>query len=131
MVKSSVELVKPKNLLKNLKRTGDIIHLVLDTLKDLPDIDKQKYNPDLILYICKVVENSYDKKTLADEKVNKKEMVFNILKTLYPNISEADKVIIEGIIEHLHSSGRIKKVNILKLVFATLKKFFLKPESKN
>jgi hypothetical protein len=82
-----------------------------------------------------VVENSYDKKTLADEKVNKKEMVFNILKKLYPNLTEADKVIIDGIIdgiiEHLHSSGRIKKVNILKLVFSALKKFFLKPEFKN
>lgn len=126
MVKSSVELVKPKNLLKNLKRTGDIIQVILDTLKDLPDLEKQKYNPDLILYICRVVENSYDKKSLADEKINKKEMVFNILKKLYPSLNDNDKLVIEGIIEHLHSSGRIKKVNILKLMFATLKKFFLK-----
>ena len=126
MVKSSVELVKPKNLLKNLKRTGDIIQVILDTLKDLPDLEKQKYNPDLILYICRVVENSYDKKSLADEKINKKEMVFSILKKLYPSLNDNDKLVIDGIIEHLHSSGRIKKVNILKLIFATLKKFFLK-----
>ncbi len=126
MVKSSVELVKPKNLLKNLKRTGDIIQVILDTLKDLPDLEKQKYNPDLILYICRVVENSYDKKSLADEKINKKEMVFSILKKLYPSLNDNDKLVIDGIIEHLHSSGRIKRVNLLKLVFATLKKFFLK-----
>jgi thymidylate kinase len=126
MVKSSVELVKPKNLLKNLKRTGDIIQVVLETLKDLPEIEKQKYNPDLILYICRIVENSYNKKSLSDEKINKKDMVFNILKKLYPNLSDADKVIIDGIIEHLHSSGRIKKINIIKLIYSTLKKFFLK-----
>jgi hypothetical protein len=126
MVKSSVELVKPKNLLKNLKRTGDVIQVILDTLKDLPDLEKQKYNPDLILYICRVVENSYDKKKLADEKINKKEMVFSILKKLYPSLNDNDKLVIEGIIEHLHSSGRLKKVNLLKLVFAALKKFFLK-----
>lgn len=80
MVKSSVELVKPKNLLKNLKRTGDIIQVILDTLKDLPDLEKQKYNPDLILYICRVVENSYDKKSLADEKINKKRWYLVYLK---------------------------------------------------
>ena len=57
MVKTSVELIKPKNLLKNLKRSGDLIQFVIEKLKDLPDLDKQKHNPDLNLYIYKLIEN--------------------------------------------------------------------------
>lgn len=126
MVKSSSALVKPKNLLKTLRRTGDVIQLVLDTLKDIPEIEKQKFNPDLILYICRVVENSYDKKSLADQKINKKEMVFSIVKKLYPSLTEVEKQTIDQIIEHLHSSGRIKKVGIIKVVYAFLKNVLYK-----
>lgn len=126
MVKTSVTIVKPKNLLKTLKRSGDIIQFVVDTLKDTPEIEKQKHNPDLILYICKVVENAFKKKTISDNKINKKDTVIQIIKRLIPSITEADKVIIDTIIEHLHSSGRINKVNILKYGLAYLSKFFLK-----
>ena len=126
MVKTSVELIKPKNLLKNLKRSGDLIQFVIEKLKDLPDLDKQKHNPDLILYICKLIENTCCKKTRSDEKVNKKETAQQIIKKLIPSINENDKIIIDGIIEHLHSSGRIKKVNILKYSYAIITKFFLK-----
>jgi len=126
MVKTSIKLIKPKNIIKNLKRSGDIIQFILDSLKDLPELEKQKHNPDLILYICKVVENSFTKKTIADAKINKKDTVILTIKKLIPSITEQDKIIIDGIIEHLHSSGRIKKISSLKIAVNYITSFLKK-----
>ena len=75
MVKTSVELVKPKSLLKVLIRSGDVIEYVVNTLQKIPDLENQKFNLSLIRYICEIVENTngYSSKTVALEKTNKKE----------------------------------------------------------
>ena len=128
MVKTSVELVKPKSLLKVLIRSGDVIEYVVNTLQKIPDLENQKFNLSLIRYICEIVENTnvYSSKTVALEKTNKKDVVFSILQKLYPNLTEEDKKIINGIIEDLHSSGRIKMVKRSKLIFTKIKGFFFK-----
>lgn len=124
--KFSYELIEPKNLLKTLHRYGVLIEFVVKTLKNIPELENHKHNPDLILYICKVVENTFKKKTIADEKINKKDTVIQIIMKLIPTITEQDKIIIDGIIEHLHSSGRIKKVSSLKVAVNFITSFLKK-----
>jgi hypothetical protein len=128
MVKDSVKLVKPKNLLKVLIRSGNIIDYVVETVGSIPDLEKQKFNISLIRYICEIVENTngHSKPSIEGTKVNKKDVVFTILQKLFPSLSENDKLIIDGIIEDLHSSGRIKKVKRIWLLFVKLRSFFLK-----
>jgi translation initiation factor 2B subunit (eIF-2B alpha/beta/delta family) len=108
-------MVKPKNLLSALKSTCDLEAYIIDSLKGI-DANSQKFNPDLILYVCNVIENWFYKysKSVADEKISKKDIVIKILKKLVPSISTAEETVIIQIIEYLHSSGKIKAVSFSK-----------------
>ena len=114
-VKLSVSMVKPKNLLQAIKSTTDLETYILDSLKGI-ELTSHKFNPDLILYICNVVENWFYKykKSVADEKINKKDIVIKIIKKLIPSINSIDEQSIIQIIEHLHSSKKIKVISLLK-----------------
>lgn len=131
MVKSSIELVKPKNLLKNLQRTGDIIDIVVAAAKKFPNLEKVKLNPSLAEFICNIIENAYDNKTVSDKKLNKKDILFSVYEKLFPGLSAAEKQQISDIVEDLHSNGRIVKITKLRKCFYHLKNFFLKNKSKN
>jgi hypothetical protein len=117
-------LVKPENFLRTLILIRDISIVMKDKLKDI-DLDTHKKNPDFILYVCNIIENSYTKKNIEDKKINKKDIFFLIFKELNIEISEDDKKVIDDIIEHLHSSRRIRKISnyILLKYFIN---FFLK-----
>ena len=114
-VKLSVTMVKPKNLLSRIKSSSDLETYILESLKGI-ELTSHKFNPDLILYICNVIENWFHKykKNIADEKLNKKDIAIKILKKLIPSISAQDEASIIQIIEHLHSSKKIKVVSLLK-----------------
>jgi translation initiation factor 2B subunit (eIF-2B alpha/beta/delta family) len=122
MVKLSVQLVKPKNLLNQLKTASSLEDYVIESLKGI-DLVSNKLNPDLILYVCKIVENAFCeiRKSMTYDKIKKKEIVMQLLKKLLPSISVADELIISQIIEHLHSSGRIKTIGFFKWMYAKLK----------
>jgi translation initiation factor 2B subunit (eIF-2B alpha/beta/delta family) len=113
--KLSVQMVKPKNLLLQIQNSSDLEAYILDSLKGI-ELSLHKFNPDLILYICNVVENWFYKykKSVADEKLNKKDIVIKIIKKLIPSINSIDEQSIIQIIEHLHSSKKIKVVSLLK-----------------
>lgn len=127
MVKLSVQLVKPKNLLSATKNSSDLENYILESLKGI-ELTQQKFNPDLILYICNVIENWFYKykKSIADEKLNKKDIAMKVLKKLIPSISQSDELSIMQIIEHLHSSKQIKTISWIKwgshLLHSVLKK---------
>ena len=125
MVKSSVDLVKPKNLLSVLQSNGDLASYIADKLKEVPNLYENRCNPDLILYICNCIENNLNKNTIASSKVDKKALFFQILFKLIPIIPDSDKVIIDQILEHLHSSGQIAKVGVFKTSISFVKSFFL------
>ncbi len=77
-VKLSVSMVKPKNLLQAIKSSSDLETYILESLKGI-ELTSQKFNPDLILYICNVIENWFHKykKSIADGKKIKKTFVLN------------------------------------------------------
>ena len=49
-VKLSVTMVKPKNLLSQIKSSSDLETYILESLKGI-ELASHKFNPDLILYI--------------------------------------------------------------------------------
>ena len=118
-------LIKPKNYLKTLILIRDISMLLRDKLKDI-DLEKNILNPDIILYICNILENSYNKKNVADKKINKKQVVIDIIKNLIPNVSPDVLLQIDTLIEHLHSSGSIIKISTIMKMFHLSKFFFQK-----
>jgi hypothetical protein len=115
-MKFSSSLVKPENSLKVKKLVADISNVVKEQLKDIP-LDNQKIDPDIILFIANQIENSFDKsKSVSHEKINKKDIFIQILKKVIPSIQPHEEQIILSILEHLHSSGMIKKITSWRFV---------------
>jgi len=120
-------LVKPKRELAKRFKTAKIVNKIVVLLNELPssDIAELKQNPELIKYICNLVENAISKKYEPD----KKKIVLEILSRLVPNVNDADRKNVGDIIEFLHGNGDIKKIRLLKILghysIYFLKKFVL------
>ena len=129
MGKANLKLVKPKNKAKVIQTFGDIQEYLIDTYKDVADKISLKFCVSFILFVCCLVEEAYSKNTPENKKISKKDEVFNhICKFLNITLTDADKKIIDGIIEDLHSSRRIKRVSYLQKTLFIVAKFFLKKE---
>lgn len=92
-----------------------------ELLKCIPvdsDKAKHKYNMDLILYICRVIEAAFSKKqNAALGKVDKKAMFFEIFrKVMVAPLTEEDVRIVSQIVEALHSAGKIRMASLWKRV---------------
>lgn len=106
------DLIKPKRELAKRVKTAKIVNEIVNLLQDLPssDINEMRSNPELIKYVCNLVENLIKKKYKPD----KRKIVLDILSKVIPNLTEADKRNIGDIIEFLHGNGDIKKIKWLK-----------------
>jgi hypothetical protein len=99
------KLVKPKNALQVAVRCTKIVELLKEELKEI-DWNKSKYEPSIIEYVCNLVECEFHKKKPNEKKVDKKNVVLDVIAKLV-GLTDSDKQIIAQIIEHLHSTGRI------------------------
>ncbi len=104
--------MKPKYQLKVKIKVSKIVNDLKEELKDVPvaELTEMKVNPELIRYVCNIVEGYIKKKY----KCNKKEIVTNILIKLNPAINEADKKTINDVVEYLHSNGDIVAITVVK-----------------
>jgi hypothetical protein len=106
------DLVKPKRELAKRVKIAKIVNKIVKLLEDIPsnEINEMRNHPDLIKYICNLVENLNKKKYKPD----KKKIVFDIMRRVIPNFSANDEKIVSDIIEFLHGNGDIKKIRIIK-----------------
>ena len=109
--------LQPGNSILNLKLVSNIVTKIQSEFKDIGSLIDQKFNIDFIKLVCDEVEKVFiDAKTM---KVNKKDVVFQILTKLFGALPPADQKVIDGIIEAIHSAGLIvqnieKKVPFIK-----------------
>jgi len=104
-----VDLVSLKNSLVKDQRVADLNIVVKDKIASLPPGVSYKNNNELILYVCKLVENVVCKK----DGLNKKDLVINILRPLLA-LNDAEAKLTGDIIEFLHSNGMIHKIKQVK-----------------
>lgn len=104
-----VDLVSLKNSLIKDQRVSDLNIIVKDKIASLPPNVSYKNNNELILYVCKLVENVVCKK----DGINKKDLVINILKPLL-GLTDPECKLTGEIIEFLHSNGMIHKIKQVK-----------------
>jgi hypothetical protein len=104
--------MKPKYQLKVKIKVSKIVNDLKEELKDLPvaELAEMKVNPELIRYVCNIVEGQIKKKY----KCNKKDIVTSILLKLNPALTEADK---NGDIVAVYAAKYVGKllVRLLKL----------------
>ena len=79
-----------------------------------------------------MIENSYTKKDVIDNKIDKKKVVVDVYISLKPAANNVeDRVMLDKLIEDFHTSGQILKVSRLRYYYKVLKnRLFSKKESK-
>ena len=88
-----------------------------------------KWDMSLLRALCNTIENAYEKKHTADEKLDKRKTVIDqYIKLKSANkvlFTPEDRIVLEQMVEDLHNSGAIKKIGLLKLWSKRLKRFLL------
>ena len=98
---------------------GEIVAFVKENIKKL---SSDKIDPSLLRFICNVIENSYTKKDVIDNKIDKKKVVIDVYIILKPSANNTDdRIMLDKMIEDLHSSGGILKVSRLKYYYKLVK----------
>ncbi len=106
---------------------NEIVEYIKQSVKK---ISADKIDPSLLRFICNIVENSYTKKSILDNKIDKKKIAIDIYIILKPYANNAeDRVMLDSLIEDFHSSGQILKVSRLKYYYKLFKnQLFAKKE---
>ena len=120
------ELLDYKNELNTHVVKNNLIDKIAEKINKIPKHHAElRLNPELILLVCNIVENTINK----SDKVSKKDVVIDVLKQINHITCENDINLLGSLIEFLHSNDKIKKVKLLrKATFYTidwLKKKFL------
>jgi len=118
---ADVDLISLKNSLVKDQRIADLNVVVKDKIASLPPNVSYKNNTELILYVCKLVENVVSKK----DGINKKDLVINILRPLL-GLNDAEAKLTGEIIEFLHSNGLIQRIKQAKKLKSSIISWFKK-----
>jgi hypothetical protein len=98
---------------------NEIVNYINQSIKK---ISADKIDPSLLRFICNIVENSYSKKSVADNKIDKKKIVVDVYIILKPSAnSPDDRAMLGRLIEDFHSSGQILKVSKVKYYYKLFK----------
>ena len=86
---------------------NNIIDHILIKLKDkINQIEKLKLDPEFILHVCNLIENS------NVHNINKKELAIKVLTQVF-GFNDNDKIEISQQIDFLYNCGKIKKSTFL------------------
>jgi len=118
---ADVDLISLKNSLIKDQRVADLSIIVKEKISSLPTNISYKNNTELILYVCKLVENVIFKK----DGLNKKDLVINILRPLL-GLTDAEVKLTGEIIEFLHSNGLIQRIKQVKKLKSSIVSWFKK-----
>jgi hypothetical protein len=112
------------NLALDVKK-AEIKDKVIKRLTDLKLADtKYKNSSDILLLICNLVEH-----LSRDKKLSKKEIVMDIVDTLF-NLTPEEHLIINDNIEFLHSNHAIKKLSRFYLFCCSAYEYLFKSKAK-
>ena len=98
---------------------GEIVNFVKENIKK---VSPDKIDQSLLRFICNLIENSYNKKDILDNKIDKKKIVIDVYIILKPQANNAeDKVLLEKMVEDFHSTKQILKVSRFRYYYKLLK----------
>lgn len=121
-IKLKTKLVKPHFSLTLKQEQKNLVDYIMDELKGL-SVDNLKLDPDFLKYLAEIIENQVKKKSGDDasSKPSKMDILVELLKRLFPHVSDVEVDACKGIVEFLLKQGLVKKVALSKIM-----KFYLK-----
>ncbi len=108
-------MVKPKNSLLSKKQIADLVSKIVIEVKsefNNLNIEDLKSDINLVLFVMEKIEDYCSDKNNIDpttaSKIDKNDLVVRIFITLFPNLNDTEKTIIQDSMNFIISSGLLK-----------------------
>ena len=102
-----MEKIKETDKIKRLVKLSELSKAIEAKIKLMPDFNDLKFDPDIILYICSIIENNIKQNEV--KSIDKKQIVISILQKCH-TFTGPELVILNKMIEFLHSNHLIKQI---------------------
>ena len=118
------ELIEFKNTVKAHIKQSTIVNDVVETLSKLPDFNtKLKFDPEIIVYVCSIVENMIKKED--KKEISKLDLVSTILVKAW-NLEENELDLVIKQIKFVCNNNQVKKVSKSKKYKKFIKDWLVK-----
>ena len=97
-------IVPFKNSLQTHVVTNDTLSTLLEQLSRVPLLSTLRLDIELTLHACKIIETII---SLGDTKVDKKAIILSAFKTIYPDMTDTETILLTNQIDFLYSNGMI------------------------
>ncbi len=114
------DLVKKSGTLKLHTEINDIIQRVSLLIREIPEFHGLKGNHDLCVYVLNLVTNM-----VKNKKIDVEAITVQVLTKVF-ELNDTETIILREQIAYLQSSGAIKRVSNLLLLFNMIKKKVIK-----
>jgi len=104
-----LQIVQPKFTLSKLSNRDQILQQIVAEVKKISHLTFPT-SIELIEYICNLIENLVAKK----DSINKETLMIDILKSVFPSITDEEIASAKLLVQYLLNSGAIKKIPVLK-----------------
>lgn len=101
---SSLENIKFKNSMKSHITDANIVAWVVDKVQQIENVEALKYNGELVLYICSVIECACLENKIKTDKLD---LFIQVYDKVF-EMSVQDKVVVTQMLDFLHKNGLIK-----------------------
>jgi hypothetical protein len=119
------ELIEFKNTVAAHIKSSSIINDCVETLSKLPDFNtKLKFDPEIIVYCCNIVENEI-KKNKEDKEISKLDLVSTILVKAW-NLEENELDLVIKQIKFVCNNNQVKKISKSKKIKKYIKDWVIK-----
>jgi len=106
-----MDKIKVNDKIKRLEKIAEISKSIISKIQAMPDVQDLKFDPDIILYVCNVIENNIKQNEV--KSIDKKKIVIDILQKCHP-FTPPELIILNKMIEFLHSNHLIKVISMVE-----------------
>jgi hypothetical protein len=115
-------LVKTQNSLRTDEKKTKIKNVIISRAKEFENLASYKLNNEFLSLVCNLVENLVKK----HYKIDKKDFVLEIYSTLFPDITDDEKLGISGNISFIFDNNLISKVPLSTQIIGMIKAWIKK-----
>ena len=105
---------------KSIILCNEIKTFIINDIKLIPNYETMKTDLELVKHICNMVEELNKKK--VDPKIDKKAIVLDVLKILFPELSVEQTMMIDTFIDFICQNDLISKISSVSKFVGSLKK---------
>ena len=105
---------------KSIILSNEIKTFIINDIKLIPNYETMKTDLELVKHICNMVEELNKKK--VDPKIDKKAIVLDVLKILFPDLSVEQTMMIDTFIDFICQNDLISKISSVSKFVGSLKK---------